>query len=147
VSRLRRIAARRDRGSISILFISGLIAIVMIIGFSVDGSGQIRAAQRATDIAAEAARTGAQMINLPQAINGGPKVIDWVPNGPSPAATAVQSYLAAAGATGTIEVSPDHTQITVHVTLVYRTEVIDLFGIDTLTVHGSATATVVPTNT
>jgi hypothetical protein len=88
----------------------------------------------------EAARAAGQAISGPQAIQGEDKVVD-----PAAAVAAAQNYLAAAGVTGTVTVSPDRQHITVTVTIVYTTVFLDLVGIDTLTATRQATAAVVAT--
>ncbi|HKD97701.1 MAG TPA: pilus assembly protein TadG-related protein [Micromonosporaceae bacterium] len=130
----------RDRGSVSILFAAGLTAIIMIIGLSVDGGGRLRAAQRAQDVAAEAARAGGQAVDVARVLAGGPRQLD-----PAAAETAVQDYLRAAGATGSADISDDLRHVTVHVTLVYHTRMLSLVGIATLTVAATATAALVST--
>ena len=127
----------RDRGSVSILFATGLLAVLMIIGVSVDAGGQLRSAAYANNIAAAAARTGAQQINLNQAIPGGAKVIDQ-----AMATAAVNAYVGGVGAKAAPPVfSSNGLQITVTVTVTYRTEVLWIVNVNTLTVTGTATAT------
>lgn len=142
MTRLRDLVhgADRDQGSMSILAVLMAFTIMITIGLSVDGGGKVRAAERADYIAAEAARAAAQAIATPQAIQGGAKVID-----PAAAVAAGQQYLAAAGVTGTITVAADRTHVTATVTVVYRTECLDLIGIDQMTVTRHATAALVVT--
>jgi hypothetical protein len=131
----------RDRGSVSILFAVGLVAILMIIGLSVDASGKLRAAAYASNIAAAAARTGAQQIDLAQAIPGGAKVIKK-----DAATAAVNAYVAGIGATAAPPVfSPNGLQITVTVTVTYQTKVLWIVNVNSLTVTGTATATLLDT--
>ena len=131
----------RDRGSVSILFAAGLLAILMIIGLSVDAGGRLRAAAYASNLAAAAARTGAQQINLPDAIQGKPKVIDK-----DAAAKAINAYVTGLGATAAPPTfSANGLQITVTVTVTYHTEVLWIVNVNTLTVTGTATATLLNT--
>jgi Flp pilus assembly protein TadG len=138
----------RDRGGISILLAIGLTAIMTIIGLSVDGGGELRAQQRANDIAAEAARAGGQAIDVQKAISGTPPTsAQLLPNCPAvateancPVVRAVDAYLAQAGATGTVTIAADHAHLTVTVTIVYHTVMISFLGFDTYTVTGRATA-------
>jgi hypothetical protein len=116
------------------------LAVLAMIGLSVDGGGKLRALQRADRLAAEAARTAGQAIAAPQAIQGGQKVVD-----PPAAVAAAQNYLTAAGVTGTVTVSQDRTNVTVTVTIVYDTVFLGLIGIDTLTATRQASAVLVPT--
>jgi hypothetical protein len=131
---------RRDDGSISLLVVVLTIAVLAMIGLSVDGGGKIRALQRADHLASEAARAAGQAIEGPQAIQGGNKVVD-----PVGAIAAAQNYLSAAGVTGTVAIASDRTRITVTVTIVYDTVFLGLVGIDALTATRQATAVVVAT--
>jgi Flp pilus assembly protein TadG len=136
---------RRDAGGISILLAIGLTAILMIIGLSVDAGGVMRTTHRADDIAAEAARVGGQVIDVSAILAGHPHVLD-TSNDNLAIRTAVNQYLATAGATGTVQVAADHQHLTVTVTLVYNTVILSLFGGDSsFTVTGTATAALVTT--
>jgi Flp pilus assembly protein TadG len=134
----------RDRGGISILFAIGMTAVMMIIGLSVDGGGRIREAQRANDIAAEAARAGGQQIDVVDAIAGAPTVLDQ-----DAARAAVQSYLNQAAAADGITVHsysvsfPDTLHISVTLQLDYHTVVLAFIGVGNLTANGSGTAALV----
>lgn len=140
---MRRPAARggRDRGSISILSAVGLTGILLIIGLSVDAGGRLRAAAHADDLAAAAARTGGQQIDLASAIPGGVKQLD------KPAAIqAATKYLQDQGGTDiVVEVSVNLQQITVSFTFTYQTKVLWIVNVNQLTVKGTATATLLNT--
>ena len=116
----------------------------MILGLSVDGGGQIRASQRANDIAAEAARAGGQQINVSDAIAGNPTVLNQ-----TNALAAVKAYLdqaaAAAGLTlaGYTVTFPDTVHIAVTVKLQYHTAILGFMGINDLPASGSGTAALV----
>lgn len=129
-----------DDGRISLLVIVLTLAVLAMIGLSVDGGGKLRALQRADRIAIEAARAAGQAIAGPQAIRGGEKVVD-----PAAAVEAAHDYLAAAGVTGTVAISNDRKQIAVTVTIVYTTVFLGLIGIDTLPATRQATATLLAT--
>jgi hypothetical protein len=138
-TRLRWLRAH-DEGRIALLATVLTFAILAMIGLSVDGGGKLRALQRADHLAVEAARAAGQAIDAPQAIQGGQKVVD-----PSAAVAAAESYLAAAGVTGTVAVSDDRRRVTVTVTVVYATVFLGMIGIDTLPATRQATAVLVPT--
>lgn len=135
-----RRARRDDDGRIALLVIVLVVAVLAMIGLSVDGGGKVRALERADNLASEAARAAGQAINAPQAIQGGAKVVN-----PAAAVAAAQNYLTAAGVTGTVATSPDGTHITVTVTIVYTTVFLGLVGIDTLTATRHATAVLIAT--
>ena len=53
-------AHERDAGRVSLFLAVSMLGILAIIGMSFDGAGQLRALQRADNLAAEAARAGGQ---------------------------------------------------------------------------------------
>src|SRR5919204_5084418 len=112
----RQTRVPRDEGRIALLVVVLAVAVLAMIGLSVDGGGKIRALERADNLASEAARAAGQAIYAPQAIEGGDKVVD-----PAAAVAAAQNYLTAAGVTGTVTVEPDRKHVTVTVTIVYNT--------------------------
>jgi hypothetical protein len=125
----------RDEGRVSLFLAIALFGVLVIIGLVADGSGRLRAMQRADNIAAEAARVGGQAINGPQAVTGGAKVID-----PGSAVAAARAYLDTAGVTGTVQVGADRTNMLVTVTITYNTLMLGFIGIDQVSVTGRATA-------
>lgn len=137
MNRAREVAGQ-DAGRVSVYFAVALTALIVLIGLTVDGSGQFRALQRADNIAAEAARAGGQAIDAGLAISGGAKVVD-----PQQAVAAAQAYLVSAGVTGTVEIAADRQHLTVTVTIPYNTAMLSYIGIDQVTVTGRATAQLV----
>ena len=131
---------RDDEGRIALLVIVLTVAVLAMIGLSVDGGGKVRALERADNLASEAARAAGQAIYAPQAIEGGDKVVD-----PAAAVAAAQNYLTDAGVTGTVTVATDRKHVTVTVTITYNTVFLGLIGIDTLTATRQATAVLVAT--
>jgi hypothetical protein len=129
-----------DDGRVALLVLVLTVAVLAMIGLSVDGGGKIRALERADNLAAEAARAAGQALQGPQAIQGGAKAID-----PGPAAAAASDYLTRAGVAGTVVVWPDREHVTVTVTITYRTVFLPLVGISTLTATRHATAVLVTT--
>src|SRR2546423_4084486 len=116
-----------DEGRVALLVLVLAVAILIMIGLSVDGGGKIRALERADSLASEAARAAGQAILAPQAIEGGDKVVD-----PTAAVAAAWNYLSAAGVTGAVSVAPDRKHVTVTVTIVYTTRFLDMIGINQL---------------
>ena len=102
--------ASGERGSVSAFVAVIALALVMVAGMAYDG-GQIIAAQAtARDLAASAARAGAQEIDLDRLRGTGQTVLD-----PERAAAAAQAFLAEAGYRGTAVV--DGAAITVTATI------------------------------
>ncbi|MGW2016831.1 TadE/TadG family type IV pilus assembly protein [Streptomyces sp. NPDC001927] len=128
-------ARGRDRGSMSTYFALSTLAILMVMGLLVDGGGALNAANRATSLAQEAARTAGQQIDPAQAIEGTAITID-----PDAAAAAAQDYLAAAGVQGTVTVTDGGLSILVTVNDTYDTFFAQFVGKGTIHVTGTATA-------
>ncbi|WP_405091942.1 hypothetical protein OG767_02350 [Micromonospora sp. NBC_01392] len=129
-----------ESGRVSLFLAVAMTGVLAIVSLAYDGAGQLRTLQRADNLAAEAARSGGQMIDRASAIEGGPKRIDQVA-----ARAAVADYLSAAGEVGGHDVDFPvvglETQIRVRVRITYRRDLIGLFGAQkTTTVTGEATA-------
>ncbi|MGH9089161.1 MAG: hypothetical protein ACRDYZ_13810, partial [Acidimicrobiales bacterium] len=77
---------------------------------------------------------GAQAIDIPTYRATGQITLD-----PAQAITDAQHYLAATGHTGTVQVNGE--QVTVTVTIIQPTQILNLAGIDHLTESGTGTAT------
>ncbi|NUR96217.1 MAG: pilus assembly protein [Kribbellaceae bacterium] len=129
---------QRDEGRVSLLVAVVVPALLFLIAAVVDAGGQVRAMQRADNIAAQAARTAGQQIDYPQAISGGIKVID-----PQRAVAAAQEYLREAGATGTVTVSPNRQQITVSAAITYQPLMLGVFGRGSVSITGQSSAQLV----
>lgn len=84
-----------ESGRVSLFLAVAMTGVLAIVSLAYDGAGQLRTLQRADNLAAEAARSGGQMIDRASAIEGGPKRIDQVA-----ARAAVADYLSAAGEVG-----------------------------------------------
>ncbi|MEU5044534.1 TadE/TadG family type IV pilus assembly protein [Streptomyces griseorubiginosus] len=125
-----------DAGGITVFVAVCVIALIGIIGVSVDGGSKMRATERADYVAGEAARAGGQAIDPAEAINGTAIVVD-----PQDAAAAAQAYLRSAGATGTVSVSGDGKTLAVNVTGSYDTKFLSVVGIGSLSVTGHGKAT------
>ena len=134
----RRGVQRHDRGSISIWLALSSFVMVFLVGLAVDLGGQVHTQQRGHDLAAQAARAGAEEVQGPAAIEGRPLSIDA-----ARARTAAQRYLQEAGVTGTVDVNADTLTVTVHDD--YPTKFLGLIGISNLTVTATATAHLVRT--
>jgi len=107
---------RSDSGSVTPMVIIMAIGIFMVIGMAWDGGGQFDADQRATLLAQEAARAGAQAVDVNAYLETGIAKID-----PVRAAAYVDAYCAAQNlpqTTCTAIVGPSRTEIQVNVTIV-----------------------------
>lgn len=127
-----------DRGGIAVYCAVITVALLAVIGITVDGGGKLRATERADAIAMEAARAGGQAIDPGQAIPGKAVVVE-----PAAARAAAATYLSAAGARGSAQVSPDGKTVTVRVTGTYSTRFLGVVGISSMSVSGEGHATLI----
>ncbi len=121
--------AQQERGSATLFILILAVGLLIMVGLVVDGGGQVNAKDQANSVAQSAAR--AAVVNISDATGGTP-VIDT-----ASAQAAAQTYIAAAGKTGTVTINGNN--VTVTVTSNYQTVFLSLAGINTLT--GSATST------
>ncbi|AFR34596.1 Tad domain-containing protein [Arthrobacter sp. Rue61a] len=121
--------AQQERGSATPFILILAVGLLIMVGLVVDGGGQVNAKDQANSVAQSAAR--AAVVNISDATGGTP-VIDT-----ASAQAAAQTYIAAAGKTGTVTINGNN--VTVTVTSNYQTVFLSLAGINTLT--GSATST------
>lgn len=122
-----------DRGSVTLFAAITVVGLLVMVGLVVDGGGKVRAAQRASRVAAEAGRAAGQQIDVPAALQGKPfRVVVGA------AVEAARAHLRAAHVDGRVQVSSDRRRIVVEVTTSEPTWFLGLVGIPELTAHGSA---------
>ncbi|MCI3928827.1 hypothetical protein MQV74_05935 [Streptomyces sp. AN091965] len=109
------------------------MSVVMFAGLVVDGGLALAAKLRAIGEAQEAARAGAQSIDLAAYRNDGSIRLL-----PVEAQRQAHAYLASIGATGTVKISS--TTVTVTVTVHQRPQFLGILGVGTLTVTATGTA-------
>lgn len=121
-----------ERGSITAFVAVVAFALVMVAGMAYDGGQVISAHNAARNDAEQAARAGAQQIDLTHLRQTNEPRLD-----PADAESAALAYLARSGSTGTVEV--DEASITVTVTRVQPLRILP--GADrTITVTETASA-------
>ena len=130
-----------DRGGVSIMVAILVPALLLLAALVIDGGGQIRALQRADNIAAQGARAAGQAIDIPAAISGGAKRID-----PAAATRTANTYLRTAGATGTVRVAADGQSVTVTAAIGHQSLLLGVLGQTFHTVTGHATARILNVN-
>jgi len=120
-----------DRGQTT-AFVAILVAAFLVcLGLVTDGGGLLRARNEAATLAQEAARAGVQQLDWASYREGTTEVaLD-----PSAASAAAQSFLNAAGATGTVSVSGDTVTVTCSVGYSFT-----LLPMGSTTVDSTATA-------
>lgn len=126
-----------ETGSISIMGPVLAISLGLILGLVWDGAGQMREQQRANTIAAQAARVAGQQLDPTAAVRGLGTRAD-VYN----AANAANTFIAAAGMTGSTQVVGG-TTIVVQTSSTYETTFLSVLGFSTLPASGQAEARIV----
>jgi Flp pilus assembly protein TadG len=129
---LRRLV-RGDRGSATAFGLFLIMVVLVLAGAMIEGGNAMSARGHATDVAQQAARAGADNLDLAALRNDGLVRID-----PAAAQTAARAFLAQVGETGTVTASP--TQVSVTVTVTRPGILVPILGINTLTVRATATA-------
>lgn len=124
-----------DRGAISVIVVLLAGAMFGLAGLVWDGGRAITARQHAADLAEQAARAGANDIDITARRDDGRDVID-VTHAITDACHYVQVTAPGTGCTATATASA----VTVHVTTHTPTALLGLIGVNTLTTHGYAIA-------
>jgi len=127
-------AAAGDGGQITAFVVVMAVALILLAGLVLDGGLTLAARERAIGLAQEAARAGAQGINLAVYRQSGNLVLSA-----SLAVADAQRYLASTGSQGTVQVTGN--LVTVTVTITQRMQILDAAGLSAVTVHASASAT------
>lgn len=126
---------RRDDGAITILVLLLTPMLLALAGLVWDGGLAITARQQAADLAEQAARAGADQLDLDTARSDGTNLIDT-----ARARTAACHYLLTAAPAAKCAATATTRQVTVRVTTTTTTALLGLIGLHTLTTHGQATA-------
>lgn len=121
----------RGFASVWIVFLAG--ALLAVAGLVIDGGYAMAAKREASRAAEQSARAGADAIDV-DSIRAGGHDLD-----PAKAVSAARSYLAAAGETGSVDISG--AQVTVTVTKHHHSLILSAFGKSDFTVQASATST------
>lgn len=125
---------RRGESGQTIAFVVGItLALLLLIGLTVDGGRILSARERALDEAQEAARVGAQQLDQAALHVSGVTIINQ-----SEATRAVQAYLRATGDTGLVNVQGTDVQVSVQHSL--GMDILGLVGIGTVTISESGMA-------
>jgi hypothetical protein len=129
-----------EQGQISAYAVVMVTAMLAVAGLVLDGGLAISAKVEAVSVAQSAARAGAQQIDLTAYRRTGVVRLDV-----AAAAAAARTWLAQAGATGTVTATPG--QVRVEVAANSSTQLLGLVGVDAITVHAAATATPIRSDT
>lgn len=130
--RTRRL--RKDQnGRVTAVVVILVTAVLLFSGLVLDGGLALAAKIRAIGEAQEAARSGAQAIDLAAyRADGTLRLI------PHQASTAAHNYLAAAGHTGTVSIVGNTVSVTI--TINQPTQLLGLVGISSITITGTGKA-------
>ncbi len=101
-----------ERGFVSTFVAVITVAMLMAAGLAIDGGRKIAALREATHIADNAARAGAQAIDVDTLRTTGVLLVE-----PDAATTEADAYLANLGHSGQIQVSADTVTVTVSITV------------------------------
>jgi Flp pilus assembly protein TadG len=129
-----------ERGAIAVAMSLFMIALIAFAGLVIDGGAALAARGRAHDLAAQAARSGADAL-APTSLRNGTSPADLRID-PRAAEAAAQAYLRAGQATGTVTVTGQDVSVTAHVPR--RTVLLAVFGLHDITGTATATATILP---
>jgi hypothetical protein len=125
---------RDDRGSLTLFAVVLALGLLAMTGLVVDGGANLTAQRRANHLAEQAARAGAQAVDVGALRAGGSPVLTA-----RAATSAAHAYLAAAGQrAGQVVVHGDSIEVTV--TRSQPTAILGLLGIHQLTVTGQGSA-------
>jgi len=133
---VRRGLRHDERGSVSVWAVLTVAAFTLVVGISVDLVGQVAAKQRASDVAAQAARIAGEQADTNTLMAG----TGTITVNPQQARRAALDYIAGADMTGTATIETGGTQLVITTTAIYRPVFLTSIGIGPLTVTGTATA-------
>ncbi|AXK35849.1 hypothetical protein DVA86_27715 [Streptomyces armeniacus] len=126
------LAKQDDRGQVTAFVVGAFAAAWLFAGIVVDGGLAMAGAARAQDVAQEAARTGAQKLDVRQLRHQHVRLRHTA------AEDAARRYVESAGDAGSV--SARGNTVTVRVTHHQPTQILQLVGLRTLTARASATA-------
>ena len=122
-----------DTGMVSAFILAMLLGLFAVAGLALDPGLALAAKVRAIGQAQEAARAGAQQIDLTTYRNTGILRLD-----PVRAATAARDFLNGEHAVGHVTVLGNTVEVSI--VTAYRTQLWQLIGVDTITIHASGSA-------
>ncbi len=133
VGRPGRLRLSGQDGSVSLLLVVAVLALLIAVGLVVDGGEKLRSTQRADDAAAEAARAAVLSVQPGSTVRGLTPRTDT-----AAAIRAAQNHLQAAGVAGSVQVSDGRVQVAT--TSTFTPSFLSLIGLGAQTVTGRADA-------
>ncbi len=129
-----RRAHHDDTGAVGLMLAVLALGLLALVGLVVDGAGKARALTRADDVAAAAARAGAQAVDVTEVRAG-----TGTTASPTRAKAAAADYLEAAGMSGSTTLTHSGRTLTVTATDTYLPVFLGAIGAGEMTVTGTAT--------
>lgn len=128
---------RSQNGQVTAFVVVFVMALILVAGLVLDGGMLLAAQRRAANEAEAAARSGAQALDVAAYRASGVLALD-----PARASMAAQTYLAAVGHEGDVEVAGDRVAVTVR----FRQplQILDIAGLGALSVTGQGEARATP---
>jgi len=127
------VTGREETGQVTPFVVLMTVALLLCAGLVVDGGRILAARRQATDIAAGAARAGAQAVSIDELRSTNAQRLD-----PGRARAAAGEYLAQVGRTGEVDVAGD--TVTVRVRVATPMVILGIAGIGQKTVTGTGEA-------
>lgn len=127
---------RGEDGAVSMLVVGLALALLLVAGLVFDGGRLLAARSEAFAVADNAARAGAQAVDIAELRASGTAAFDR-----AAAETAALAFLDRAGHRGSVNVSPQQVEVTVTITA--ETAILGLAGVDERTVTATGRATLV----
>lgn len=124
-----------EGGAVTVFFVLLVVAMVLVAGLVYDGGRLLAARREAQDAAQDAARAGAQALDI-AAVRSGTTTL-----APADAAAAARAWLASEGASGSVSVAGDTVSVSVRHPV--RLALLALAGVPTRTVRAEASARIV----
>lgn len=122
-----------ERGSATIFVVGFALVLFAAAGLAIDGGRAINARDKATDVAEQAARAGADQLDQGALRDHGMVVLDQ-----GAARARADSFVTVAGYAPTTSTNTD--TVTVRASATYRTALLGIIGINSIDVSGVATA-------
>ena len=122
-----------EDGSVTAFIVIVIVALLLYAGLVGDGGSALATRVRALDEASEAARAGAEQLDIGIFHRTGKRVLDE-----AAATVAAKKYMAATGDSGTVSATTD--AVTVTVSASHPTRLRRLICMNTMTMHAAATA-------
>ena len=137
LDRVRRPREDLERGAVAVVIPILTVGLLARAGLVIDGGAALAARGRAADVAQQAARAGADALAPGSLRRGDPA--DLAVN-PAAAVLAANQVLQFGAVSGQVSVSGDTVTVTAQITR--RTSILSAVGVDTVTGHATATASV-----